>query len=318
MAMAMFGQPKKVVATNVVAADGSGDFVSIQDAIDALPAGGGVVYVKEGTYTISAAIEIYKSNVALFGAGAATLITQANDADDNMIELGDGSSAYKNIEVADLKLDGNSANQSANAYGITITATSTDCRVQRCWIDDIKRDGIYIALTSDRNIITENKTTNCTRDGILCAGSTKGNIISNNLSYSNTRNGIWTGTGSNLLEGNVCYSNGPDGANLGSGIHIEFSGNLVIGNYCTDNYYAGITVWGVTEKNTVTGNFCHANRGNGISVFGDHNTLVGNSCILNEYHGMYVTSDYNTVTGNTCTNNSKKSGAGNTQAQTFK
>ena len=57
------------VATIVVAADGSGDFTAVQDGIDALPAGGGVVYIKEGTYTISVAIEIRKSNVALMGAG---------------------------------------------------------------------------------------------------------------------------------------------------------------------------------------------------------------------------------------------------------
>ena len=312
MAMAMSHWTKKVVATNIVAADGTGDYTDIQTAIDALPAGGGVVYIKEGTYTISAAIEIQKSNVTLFGAGASTVITQADSTDDNMIELGDGSSSYTNIVVADLKLDGNSANQTANKYGIFITATTTDCKVQRNWVDDIKNEGIYVAATADRNLISENTVSDATEDGILCAGSTEGNIISNNVCYSNTRNGIWVGSGNNLVEGNICYDNGPDGSNLGSGIHIEFSGNLITSNLCTDNYYAEITIWSATEKNTVTGNFCYNGRGSGIDVFGDNNTITGNTCNENDYHGINCDADYNTITGNTCINNSKKSGSGDT------
>ena len=61
MAMGAGGFSSRVVATAVVATDGTGDFTDIPAAIASLPAGGGVVYVKEGTYTIGSAIVITKS-----------------------------------------------------------------------------------------------------------------------------------------------------------------------------------------------------------------------------------------------------------------
>jgi len=69
MAMAGGSFASRVVATRVVATDGTGDFTDIQSAIDDLPSGGGVVYVKEGTYAITSAITITSSNVGLIGAG---------------------------------------------------------------------------------------------------------------------------------------------------------------------------------------------------------------------------------------------------------
>ncbi len=294
------------VATIIVAADGTGDHTTIQPGIDALPADGGVVYIKEGTYEISAAIEIQKSNVAVMGAGRATLITLANGSDDHMIELGDDSTSFTGIVLTDVRLDGNSANQTGNLIGVYVTTAAEDCKVQRCWIDDVKRNGIYIDSGSDRNLISENTVTACTRDGIIVVGSTRGNVVSNNVSYSNTRNGIWVGSGSNIVEGNLCYSNGPDGSSLGAGIHIEFSGNLVVGNHCYDNYYGEIVVWTSTERNTITGNFCEASRGSGIRVFGDNNTITGNSVFNNDYRGISIEgADYNTVSGNVCMNNSQ-------------
>ncbi|MEK0337769.1 MAG: hypothetical protein QQN41_10090, partial [Nitrosopumilus sp.] len=64
----------RVVATKVVAIDGTGDFTDIQSAIDDLPAGGGVVYIKEGTYTITAGITFPNAAISLIGAGRSTII----------------------------------------------------------------------------------------------------------------------------------------------------------------------------------------------------------------------------------------------------
>jgi len=59
----------------VVATDGSGDYntdgsadnVEIQQAIDSLPAGGGIILLKAGTYTTNATINILKNNVIFRG-----------------------------------------------------------------------------------------------------------------------------------------------------------------------------------------------------------------------------------------------------------
>lgn len=290
--------------------DGVDDQDEINQAISDLPAGGGRISLLEGQFDLSGAVIINKGGVALVGQGPATILRVGDGADCNAVELGTGAGAFTNILVADLLVDGNKTNQTINKTGILITGLVTDSAVAGCWVINVKRDGIYVTTTADRNLITECNVTGCTRDGILVWGSTRGNIVSNNVSYSNTRNGIWVGTGSNLVEGNLCYSNGPDASNLGSGIHIEFSGNLVVGNHTYSNYYAEIVVWVGTKYNTVTGNYCVSGRGNGISVFGANNTVTGNSVYGCDYRGIFVGADYNTITGNVVLDNGQL-GAGN-------
>ncbi len=74
MAMGAGGFASRVVATAVVATDGTGDFTDIPAAIASLPAGGGVVYIKEGLYIIAASIAITKANTSLIGDGKSTII----------------------------------------------------------------------------------------------------------------------------------------------------------------------------------------------------------------------------------------------------
>jgi len=75
MAMSMGSFASRVVATVVVATDGTGDFTDIQSAIDALPAGGGVVYIKEGDYVLTDDLDVNIANVSLVGAGHSTVIS---------------------------------------------------------------------------------------------------------------------------------------------------------------------------------------------------------------------------------------------------
>ena len=79
MTMGIFFWVKKVVPYLIVAADGSGDYNDIQAAIDALPADGGSIFIKCGTYTITSTININKDNIAISGAGKCTkIITTSN------------------------------------------------------------------------------------------------------------------------------------------------------------------------------------------------------------------------------------------------
>ena len=56
-------------STFVVDIKGDGDFTSLQPAIDALPAAGGKIFVKAGTYPITSTITITGSNVQIQGEG---------------------------------------------------------------------------------------------------------------------------------------------------------------------------------------------------------------------------------------------------------
>jgi hypothetical protein len=55
--------------TVVVAADGSGDVRTIQEAIGLLPATGGTIFVREGTYNITAPIDLPERPIKIIGAG---------------------------------------------------------------------------------------------------------------------------------------------------------------------------------------------------------------------------------------------------------
>lgn len=52
---------------NLVAADGTGNYTSLQTAINALPNTGGSIYIKPGTYT--GFVTVVKPNVSLYGLG---------------------------------------------------------------------------------------------------------------------------------------------------------------------------------------------------------------------------------------------------------
>lgn len=66
--------PDVEAATFTVAADGTGDFTTIADALAALPAEGGTVFVKQGTYSITATITLPDKPVAIRGSGIGSTI----------------------------------------------------------------------------------------------------------------------------------------------------------------------------------------------------------------------------------------------------
>jgi len=68
-----------VVADYVISSDGSGDSAGIQDAINALPADGGVIYINDGIYDQSTQLRIVnRSNVILVGNGYNTKIIKTS------------------------------------------------------------------------------------------------------------------------------------------------------------------------------------------------------------------------------------------------
>jgi hypothetical protein len=88
---------------------------AIQDAVNALPSGGGVVYFPAGSYTISSAI-IAVSGASLVGAGSgATVITQSS-ASENGISATDASL----VTIRDLTVQGpGSGSGSGISFGLS-------------------------------------------------------------------------------------------------------------------------------------------------------------------------------------------------------
>lgn len=269
-------------ATIVVAADGSGHYTDIQDGIDALPAAGGVVYIKEGTYSITTSILIQKHYITVVGAGRATIIeaTAGWAAGEPMIKVGGPNVAlqadYFHIEKIFLK-----GRKVAPATNDGINFEDSDRgRIIDCSIEDQGDKGISSGGTSEAIIIQGNFITGCAVGGIqsgaddsfmnnntiisnglhgISLSGTNKNIITNNLINSNIRHGIAINSShDNVVDGNIIKDNDFNDTVTYDGIYLSNSDNNIISNNrCEDNDRWEINISNNTcDKNIVMGNHC--------------------------------------------------------------
>lgn len=139
--------------------------VGIQLAIDtANAAGGGIVILNRGTYTVGATINL-KSGVYVWGPepGAAVLTLNAN-VDAEMWNVNAGTF----MGLRGLKMDCNRANQTAGD-GIKIADNVVNLRIDDCFITGARQDGIHHLASStscDQVWINRNRIIDSGRHGI--------------------------------------------------------------------------------------------------------------------------------------------------------
>lgn len=235
------------VATVIVAKDNTGDTDSIQEGINLLPADGGVVYIKEGTYNLTTHISFpVQDNISLIGSGKSTEIVVP--AGDTGMALGSNNG----ILIKDLYLHGSGG---ATGHGIQMT-NSTDCRIIGCWIEGFGLNGIIHPRGS--NLLVDGCFIFSNSVGILLdvtAGDVDRAIITNNAIYSNGSDGIKlstaVGTTCNyvVINGNNIYSNTGFGVNIAD-------------NRC--------------DRNLMVGNIIYTNTGGEIQDNGTNTTNSGN------------------------------------------
>ena len=247
--------------------DGTADQVEIIAALNALPAGGGEVVILDGTYNITASIDIPKNIVSIKGNGDATILKRMFNSSvrDGVITL----TSRSGCKIANLKIDGNKIRYN----------NGNNC-------------SIYLDSSSD-NTVTGN-TCNNNINGIFL-NSSSNNTVTCNTCNSSGASGIYLSASSNnTVTSNTCNSN-----NFGIYLSSSSSNNTVTGNICNNNSTSGIYL-ALSSSNTVTGNTCN-NSGYGIYLEGSSkNTITGNTCNDNTF-GIYLDSSTNsTITGNTC------------------
>lgn len=236
-------------ATVVVALDGSGDANNLQEAINMLPSTGGVIYMKEGTYFVPTQITITKSNVAIIGAGAATILRETTN---NIVML--YATGKNNLKIEGLYFDGNGY---GNGYGIRLT-NCTLSKIISCWFYDTGDEAIYVdGTTTEKNIIALNHIIQCDR-GIKIYRNQ--NIIANNVI--------------NLAGGTARYS-GLD-VDATSGNTGQY--NIIVGNAIT-NCANGMIIRSYQYRNTITGNVIESDSG-GVGLYletvATRNVAIGN------------------------------------------
>lgn len=158
----------------------------IQEAIDSLPASGGIIYLPPGTHLIGAKITVGKNNVTIQGTGNNCILKCANSLNDYAFAVSNG---IHDIVFKDFVLNGNKGNQTSgggfNVNGSTIRRVrfenlrirhtydaaivfangASDCDVNKCFFDSIGTAGqtsttaafpVYIVTSCSNIRITDN------------------------------------------------------------------------------------------------------------------------------------------------------------------
>ncbi|KKN28670.1 hypothetical protein LCGC14_0851820 [marine sediment metagenome] len=268
-------------ATFIVALDDSGDFDSIQEAIDALPSTGGVVYIKEGTYDILTEIIINKSNVSLFGAGKSTIIRGASGLSE-IIDITD----VDYISIRDLSFGWSGTTGTRPLEAIDME-NSTGTFIESCWIGS-GIHGSAIVLTG------------------TCTGTTIRNL---NIDGDGTHPQLGiTLVGDDSLVQN-CYINDAQ-TGIKTPVGGTYSRNRIIGCIIRSCSSSGLGLIGFYDG-AIIGNCIDACSQDAISMTNcDRNTITGNNLInstqgLGTGYGIDIdaTSDRNIICGNLIYNN---------------
>jgi hypothetical protein len=293
----------------------------INNAIAALPAAGGSVYLMEGTYIVDGSINL-PSNVTLVGAGQGTVIKLKNaiNASVNAISNSDTTNGNNSISIQNLRLDGNKANNSSGTQeaisfvkvGSTSSST-TGASVSNVIIDSFLTDGININFASGNISIVNNQLKNMGNYAInnsggkvtitsnqfygnnyaIESGGDSLNIVGNTF-INSTKNAIWfNGINSNMtVTGNTFTASGQEAINASNLVRSNISGNQF---YDNGGSGANSTI-NLTNGNqsSITNNVITDTAGTGyaISLSGTTNIYLSN----NTYSGTGATSINDTST----------------------
>ena len=325
------------IADGDTAALNDGDQAQINLALTAAgAAGGGSVYLMEGTYIVDGSISV-PNNVNLTGAGPATIIKVKNSYNANLNVI--VNSGTTRVTVQNLRIDGNKSQQ-AGAFimnGILFSGMGSGSgaaaidggKISNVYASNIFNGasspfgGMGIYVGGNNNTITGNTTQGNGGAGIYATGSN--NTINGNISQGNTGDGINTGAGTGGVTANNTITGNTTQGNGGAGIHAfgtsswGSSGNTISGNTVLGNAVNGIYIE-LADSNTITGNNVQSNGGIGIYLYvtfgawasySSNNTINGNNVtgsgtgisIVNETIPTAGAPTNNVISGNTITSN---------------
>jgi parallel beta-helix repeat protein len=130
----------------------------IQKALDALPATGGEVVLPAGKFEIRQPIVLRRDHQTLRGAGAATILWLADNANCPVIIMGEPVNhpltTVKNLRVSDLFIDGNRLRQQRELWCLTGEGS------------DIRNNGITVQTVSDSTV-----------EHVTCARNRSGGLV---------------------------------------------------------------------------------------------------------------------------------------------
>lgn len=309
--------------------DGTADDVQINAATAAVnAAGGGVVFLRAGTYNLTAAIILY-DNMTLVGEGEATklfLVAGTNTSlvtNEHWAHAAAGDDYNVNINVYNLWVDGNNTNNTGSSNGGISIKGIIGTRIMNCTVENVKGfAGIYVSgATPDvggdafvENMVAYNRIRNCTAANQLIGSGIYGTaptnhtliIIGNYVEDCQGRQ-IFAEDFADTCQiiGNYVVGGGSTGEDSVAGIATgNSSGCIVQGNQVRDCYQYGIECGG--ERNQIIGNQVWNCGYSGIQSSSDNSIFANNVCYNNcqDSTGSGIAlaagATYNILTGNRC------------------
>jgi len=221
----------------------------MQATINALT-NGGKIYISSSSsaYVINSQIEVNQSNIIIVGAGIKTVLQAKANLDSTILHVTKGG-----VIIADLKIDGNKANQ-ASGYGIVLNGTeAVDCLIDYVYVYQIKRDAIRL----------EN--------------GASGNTIARIYSFQNSGRAIrLTGAGTDF---NVIIAPRLDADLIGITIDNGANRTEIIGGYVTGMTQYGVQIAG--EAVSIIGMFINDCGRHGIQVSDTSDVVIIGNKIRN-------------------------------------
>ncbi|HUX62103.1 MAG TPA: right-handed parallel beta-helix repeat-containing protein [Ignavibacteriaceae bacterium] len=251
MAMNLGSFASRSVAQYIVAKDGTGDFTDVQSAVNAIGPNGGNIFIKEGVYTITSAIDIAGVSITITGIGQGAAIKSTGNHE--VFNITGNHHFIENINISGSGL-GN-----VNNHGIFLDNVDW-CSVRNCRIDSCGGDGI--------------KTSAC---GIV---NLQNNHIIGNKGYGiNSDNDFYY-----LVNGNVIINNLLGGINA----YILYDGTISDNNI-TSNPAHGIEFDGNGDwlDVVISNNVINYNGNDGIYIYNSGEVIISNNTIsANVHHGI--------------------------------
>lgn len=226
------------------------DTTDIQAAITAAEVAGGEVFFPAGTYLVSSTLSITTSNVAMRGTPN-SIIKAANASNLTNGVIGVTGTGVRFVELRDLTIDGNRANQTTDGRGIVLNTPWQSPGPDAChvltdvYVHDTYSDCIYIPTGADtRQLRFTNVHVRSTSYGNgfnfggTATGSTTDGIFISCIAELTALNGWYIGGDSNHFIGCKAFWCGSNGANS-HGFYIQGWDNTFTACEAQDNYQSG-------------------------------------------------------------------------------
>jgi parallel beta-helix repeat protein len=254
-----------------VAPDGSGDYTSLEEAVDAVLAGSTIV-LDPGTHRLTGSLE-FRKPLTLRGAGLDQTFVVGTEGEPMVLFNGPGVFAAQDITF---RYEG-------TAWASVVSVDGGEIEIARCrfagavWNEAEEKGG----------------------DGLVLWGNVTGTVRECQFEGNRLHGIEIRDQAQPTLEGNTSINNGQNGI-----MYWDESGGIARQNNCSGNRLHGI---GISEQAqpTLEGNICQDNEQVGIRYSGSSGGVARfNDCSGNGLHGIVISEQSQpTLEGNICQNN---------------